>query len=156
MKFVLLLCCLSLFCYVYADEEDPCVGYGDSCETCLGASNVTAGVVCFYCSDKCETYKGLISGDCTLTNTHVWNCSYNALVYLIVITVSSLCVCCICCAFLPCCVCVCCIIACSKRRSTVVVQEEMSEQLLGDHRREERENRKQQTKLVMEKYGNAV
>ena len=158
MKFTLLLCCLSLFCYVYvyADETDECSQYTD-CLSCIEGANLTVGMLCYFCGGTCETvhFNGIISGDCTITDTHIWSCSYNALFYVIVLLVSSLCVCCICCV-LTCFLCLCCIAACSKRRRTTVVQQEMSEQLLGDQRAERRENRKIQTKLVMEKYGKAV
>ena len=145
-----------MFCYVYAQEEDDqCALYTD-CESCIGGTNVTHGVICYYCNDLCKTahFNGLISGDCPLLETYVWSCSYNGLIIVILLSVGSCCVCCICC--IPVCVvCLCCIAACSKRR-TAVVQTEINQQLLGDNRKERRENRKVNTKLVMEKYGRAV
>lgn len=156
MKFTLLLCCLSLFCYVYAYEDDKCAQYED-CVTCLEGTNVTEGVLCYFCGESCRTAKfnGLISGNCDLSQSYIWSCSYNALFSVIVLSVSSFCVCCVCCT-LTCFLCLCCIAACNRRGKSTVVHEEMTQQLLGDQRRERRENRKVKTKLVMEKYGNAV
>ncbi|KAI6660837.1 hypothetical protein LOD99_13561 [Oopsacas minuta] len=160
------LCFLSLLCLIYTDTDfaydyenyDACSEY-TSCDTCMGASNVSTipPEICYWCDPECKSAisNSLIVNDCELSNSYIGTCAISGLGIIIVLGASSLCVCCICCGC-TCLLCLCCIAACNRSKGIKVVNQEVHEELLGEEREKRRDQRKMQTKLVMEKYGKAV
>ena len=157
MGLVLLLSLLTLTLASAVSKEDYCSKFSQSCETCIKAGNISMGVLCYSCGDECKPvdFKGLISSSCELSQSHIWTCSISGLGVVILLGMSSLCVCCVCCGF-SCFLCLCCISACKKRKYTQIENQEARVRLIGEERETKKENRKSRTRMIMEKYGQAV
>ena len=161
MKLLLLLSLLALASLASSAEEDYCSQFNNLCQACIDAGNQSISVTCYYCGAECRTvdFQGLFSNRCELSQSNIWTCYINGLGVVILLSTSGLCVCCICCGF-SCFLCLCCISACNKRRSSMIENEEVRVKLIGEERQVKRqvkrENHQVRTKLILEKYGQAV